>query len=241
MKTIMSFFILIISFCNLYAQTGTIQTKIENALTEAFHQQSPAPLTAIHEDLNKQSNPMSTYWQAYTLFYEGIYYLKTGQKDLCTSSIEKAENLLEKQANKTSETYALLAYIQSFTIQFKSGMEAGKLAAIVRNNGEKAIQLDSANTRAWYVLACNDYYTPAAYGGGLKAENYLLKALKAKSQTPQDPWFPSWGKEETYEMLIRLYLDKGKTEKARNYFNTLKELFPQSYCIGQLEEKFSKP
>lgn len=239
MKTSILSLLLLFFFCSFCTgQTGSIQSKIGTALNNCFREQSTVPLTVVYEQLQKQNNRMVPYWQAYTLFYESIYYLKTGQKELCKATLQKAEDLLNKQKNRTSEEYALLAYLQSFSIQFKSGMEAGKISASVNTNAEKALQLDSTNLRAWYVLGSTDYYTPTAFGGGQKAENYLKKAVHLPAQAMPNPWLPDWGKDEAYGMLIRLYLDKGQKEEARIYYETLKQQVPESYLIGEYAEKF---
>lgn len=239
MKTTILSLLFLFSFCSLRAgQSESIQSEIETALNDCFTQQSAAPLADIREKLEKQDNPMSVYWQAYALFYEAIYYMKTGQRDLCKNSIGKAENLLEKQQKKTSEDYALLAYIQSFAIQFAQGMEAGQAAATATANAEKAVQIDSTNVRGWYVLASMDYYTPAAYGGGKKAENYLKKAVSLPDPTARDLWDPFWGKDDAYGMLIGLYLQQGKKEEARVYYEALRKRSPESYLVGQYAEKF---
>ena len=88
--------------------------------------------------------------------------------------IKEASAILNDIGNKTSETYALLALVQSFSIQFASGMEAGRISAGIRENAGKALELDSTNVRGWYVLGSNDYYTPASFGGGKKVEYSLL-------------------------------------------------------------------
>lgn len=239
MKTAILFLLLVFSFYSLWAgQAQSIQSKIETALNDCFTQQSANPLINIREKLEKQENRMSVYWQAYILFYECIYYMKTGQKDLCRSTLSKAEHLLEKQTNPTSEEYALLAYIQSFAIQFAQGREAGQAATTATANAAKATQLDSTNVRGWYVLASMDYYAPAAYGGGQKAENYLKKAVSLPDPTARDLWRPFWGKDAAYGMLIGLYLQQGKKEEARIYYEALRKRSPESYLVGQYAEKF---
>lgn len=239
MKTTILSLLFLFSFCSLRAgQPESIQSEIETALNVCFTQQSATPLAEIREKLEKQDNPMSVYWQAYALFYEAIYYMKTGQRDLCKSSVDKAEDLLEKQQKKTSEDYALLAYIQSFVIQFAQGREAGQAAATATTNAEKATRLDSTNVRGWYVLASMDYYTPAAYGGGQKATNYLQKAVSLPDPTVRNPWLPAWGKDDAYGMLIGLYLQQGKKEEARVYYEALRKRSPESYLVWQYAEKF---
>lgn len=219
-------------------QTLPIQERIEKGLYACFAAQSAEPLTSLYTELEKQNTPPTSYWMAYTKFYEAIYALKTQKAEAAKNCIRQAITLLENIKNKTSEDYALLAYIQSFSIQFKTGIEAGKTSGEVIANGQKALQLDSTNLRAWYVLGSNDFYLPAAYGGGQKVESYLKKAVELAPQSVANPWFPSWGKEEAYELLIRFYLNKEKAAEAQKYYEALKAAYPESYLIAQYAEKF---
>ena len=215
-----------------------IQERIEKGLYACFTAQSAEPLASLYTELEKQHTPLASYWMAYTKFYEAIYDLKTQKVDLAKNCIQQAITLLENTKNKTSEDYALLAYIQSFSLQFKTGMEAGKISGEVAANGQKALQLDSTNLRAWYIVGSHDFYLPATYGGGQKAESYLKKAIELSPQPVTNPWFPSWGKEEAYGLLIRFYLNKEKTAEARKYYEALKASYPESYLIVQYAEKF---
>lgn len=216
-----------------------VQKRIENKLYACFTEQSVQPLTSLYPELEKQNTQLTPYWIAYTKFYEAIYYLKTQDTEQAQKCLAEAELLLEKIKDKTSEDYALLAYLESFSLQFKSGTEAGKISAKVTANAQKAVQMDSTNLRGWYVSGSHDFYMPAAYGGGQKAESYLLKAIRLPAQNLPHPWLPSWGKAEAYDMLIRLYLGKGNTTEARKYYESLKTAYPESYLISQYAEKFN--
>ena len=131
----------------------------------------------------------------------------------------------------------MLALLQSFSIQFKSGMEAGAMSSKVKNNVKKAIKLDEQNLRAYYVAGSNDYYTPEKYGGGAEVENYLLKAISLPDQKIKSVVLPSWGKESAYEMLIKWYIKKENWAKAKQYFTEANTLYPQNYPISQLAVK----
>ena len=54
---------------------------------------------------------------------KSVFYLKLGKKEDSGKVIKEASAILNDIGNKTSETYALLALVQSFSIQFASGME----------------------------------------------------------------------------------------------------------------------
>lgn len=158
--------------------------------------------------------------------------LKKSEKVL-DSGIEK----LEEIDQKSSEHFALLALMESFSIQFSAGIKVPFISANVKKNGEKAIELDSLNLRAYYVLGSNDFYTPAQYGGGKKAENYFKKAIQLKSQSVKNPFLPSWGKNSAYELLIRFYINKEQFSEAKKYFQEAIALFPNDYMINQLASK----
>jgi pentatricopeptide repeat protein len=211
----------------------SIQYKIEYAMYESFTEGKTASLDKIHNQLQeiKPQNNIVTYWMAYVNYYQSVLFLKTKDKDSCLLKINSGIELLEKQQKKNSEDYALLALLQSFSIQFKSGLAAGRISAKVTDNAEKAIGLDSLNLRAWYVLATNDFYTPDNFGGGKKTEAYLKKAISLPDQSQKSTYLPSWGKEYAYELLIQCYLKKDMPDDAREIFKSAIQLFPDSYTI----------
>lgn len=217
----------------------SIQFKIENAMYASFSEGNTDPLSKIFNQLNsiKPKNNFITYWMAYIHYYESVFLLKTKDKSASQTKINDGIILLQKQKKKNSEDYALLALLQSFSIQFKSGMAAGMISSKVVDNAEKSIALDSLNIRAWYVLASNDFYTPESFGGGKKAENYLKKAISIPEKTQRNPYLPTWGREYAYDMLIRLYIKEDKLDNARETLKSASILFPNSYMIKQYENK----
>jgi hypothetical protein len=109
----------------------------------------------------------------------------------------------------------------------------------VNKNVNSAVSLDSTNLRAWYVSASNDFYTPEQYGGGKKAEKYLLKAISLPAQKIKNGYLPSWGKEESYVMLITLYVQNEKWDLAKKYYQEGIAAFPKSYQFNQLASKLA--
>ena len=124
--------------------------------------------------------------------------------------------------------------MESFSIQYASGIEVPFISKRVKQNAEKALQLDSLNLRAYFVLGLNDFYTPEQYGGGKKVEDYLLKAIKLNDQSVSNPYLPSWGKNTAYEMLIRLYINHKLFAEAKKYYQEAIALFPDDYMINKL-------
>ena len=107
----------------------------------------------------------------------------------------------------------------------------------IQEHGQLALSMDSANLRAHYVLGNNDFYTPKAFGGGKKVEKYLKKALSLPAQTVPNPFLPSWGKEESYELLIRHYIREEKWAAAKKYHRLGMEEFPDSGLLTVLSKK----
>jgi tetratricopeptide (TPR) repeat protein len=215
-----------------------IQQKVLNAFVNAKITQSDKNLIALEQALlglhKKNNNDIITYWYSYTCYYHSIIFMiekeyKSSEKIL-NEGIEQLKNI----TNKNSEHLALLALLESFSIQYASGIEVPFISNRVKQNAEKALQLDSINLRAYYVLGSNDFYTPIQYGGGKKAAGYLLKAIKLNDQSESNPFLPSWGKNNAYEMLIQLYINNKQFTEAKKYYQEAIALFPDDYMINKL-------
>lgn len=217
-----------------------IQEKIYNAFVQSFMAKNNNELNLLNKDLENlystKKNNIILYWKSYLQFYSSIYYLKKGDKKTAEKEIDKGIDWLNDMKSKNSEDYALLAMLQGFGIQFK-GMKAMIVSSTIKKNIKRAIAIDSTNLRAYYVYASDDFHTPKKYGGGEEAEEYLLKAISFPVQKIKNDYLPSWGKEESYEMLIKLYIKKEKWELAKKYFQEGIKEFPESYTINQLASK----
>lgn len=186
------------------------------------------------DELYKAKNQnIILYWQGYLQYYTAIFYLQQTNKKAAENETDKGLNCIKSIKSKNSEDYALLAMLQSFSIQFKPG-SAMATSEEVTKNIQNAIAIDSANPRAYYVLASNNFYTPKKYGGGKLVEQNLLKALSLPAQKTPNKYLPSWGKEESYEMLIRNYIQDKKWDSAKQYYEKGLKEYPQSYIINQL-------
>ncbi len=214
------------------------QAKVEQALGGAFKTRNIDSFNALERQFNISKHNQKPYWTAYLAFYKSIYYLKMGDKTTCEKLINESISKLDKTA-KTSEDFALLAYLQSFSVQFHKGMAAGFVASKVKRNAEKAIALDANNARAYFVLGSNDFYTPSAYGGGKKVEEYLTKAISVPDRKTQDSTAPTWGKDSAYEMLIKFYIKQKKGDLAKKHFADAQKLYPKSYAINDLAKQMT--
>ena len=172
---------------------------------------------------------------------ETIYFMRNKQAKEAEHIINRACDDMEQLNKKNAEDYALLASVQNLAIQFRSGMAAGKLSNEAVANAQTALQMDSTNLRAWYVLATNDFYTPAFFGGGKKTERYLLKALSCPAQQVPNPYMPSWGREEAYQLLLTYYVQKEQYEQARVLLNAAQKEYPNGrWFITEFEQQLKK-
>ena len=217
-----------------------IQNKIYNSFVQCVmlkDQKSLTKLSVELEELNKvKKQNIILYWRSYLQFYLAIYHLEIGDQKRAEQQIDIGIDWLNEMKNKNSEDHALLAMLQSFGIQFK-GLQAMFISGSIKKNAKRAIATDSKNLRAYYVYASNDFYTPKKYGGGKETEEYLLKAISLPAQKMKNDYLPSWGKEESYEMLIKLYIKKEKWDLAKKYFQEGIKEYPDSYSINQLASK----
>ena len=231
--------VLVLTSNEIYGQSEqphSIQVEIIRAFEVSIAAGNTTLLESIKNRLKSNDSQMAVYWSSYAKFYESLYYLKNQDEKRAKKIINSAISMLEKVPDKNSEIYALLAYLQNFSIQFSGGFSAAFTSGKVKNNAEAALKLDSLNLRAWYVLALNDYYTPAAYGGGKKCENYLLKTVSLNPKSSPYNYMPSWGKNDAYALLIGYYIKNEKFSKAKENLKIALSLYPDDKMIKQYDE-----
>lgn len=219
-----------------------IQGKIYNAFISDISKKTNT-LQGLKDQLTKidkgKQNRTLLYWQCYLQFYKTILYSQTGKKDQAKEEVELGIEILNNLSNKSSEEFTLLARLESIALQF-AGMNIMSLSKSMNDNIQRALQLDKNNLRANFVYGSIDYYTPVTFGGGKKAEQYLLNAIKLPNQNDQGKYEPTWGKDEAYETLINLYLRNGEKDKAKFYFEEASKKYPKNFQIMALKEKVLK-
>ncbi len=218
-----------------------IQAHVQNAFVNGKISNSDKDLAGLEKELlsmnRNNNNSIITYWYSYACYYHSILFLMQKENKRAEKILDEGIIQLNKIPNPNSEHLALLSLMESLSIQYASGMEIPGISKQARQNAEKALQLDSLNLRAYYVLGSNDFYSPAQYGGGKKAAGYLLKAIRLKEQSVANPILPSWGKNSAYEMLIRVYIKQKLYDEAKKYYKEASALYPYDYMIIKLSEE----
>lgn len=220
-----------------------IQDKIHLAFAQDMEKQTSIMLPDLYDKLSKlnktRNNNIVTYWSSYTQFYLTIYFMQTNDQVKAKKTVDLGVSLMDEMPRKTSDDYVLLSRLQGLSLQF-AGMKAMFISQAMIKNGKIALELDENNIRANFIYANNDFFTPAIYGGGKKAEKYFLKAIALPSQLIQNDYLPSWGKEESYEYLIRLYIRNKQWDSAKKYSKEALYLFPDNFLLNQLSDQLDK-
>jgi hypothetical protein len=205
------------------------EDSIEEALASMFvnknFKEIDAKLNLISND-TEISTSNKTYWKCY-IFYNKSIFFKTTLKDddNASKTIDLAIENLEKNP-KTSEDFALLAACKSFSIQFANMTQLSKISGEVLDYANKALELNSKNIRAYYVLASNNFYTPKMFGGMSKVEEYSLTGLACPNTLNDDTYSPYWGKPKLYALYIKYLETENRKEDAEKYKIIAKKEFP---------------
>lgn len=227
---------------NVDSVLNNIQAKVYNAFVSDISKKTDElqKLKIQLATLEKgDQNRILVYWRSYLQFYNTIFYSQTGKKSNAKEEITVGIELLNNISNKSSEEYSLLARLESIALQF-AGMNVIRLSKRMNDNIQRALQLDGDNVRANFVYGSIDYYTPPAFGGGKRAEQYLLRSIQLNEKDHAGNFNPTWGKDEAYELLINLYLKNKENEKAKALFEEALKIFPENYQIMALREKVYK-
>lgn len=220
-------------------KTPSIQQQIQNAFYQSFALQNTQNLDNLEIQIteNQPDENLKNYWISYLNFHKSIFYLQSKNKPKAQEFLSKSLEILQSTKNKNADDYALLANIRSFSFVFLENQnEAMKIDSEVKSYLQKGFKLDKENPQLLAVAGAYDAQTPKEYGGGKKAENYLLKVISSNKSLAHND-LPSWGKSQAYEHLTRLYIIENQKDKARKILEQFKRDFPNHHALSQLETK----
>ncbi len=231
------------TFRTLGAQSDlvNIQSRIEAALGKSFGTSSSDALDSLITDLEGEDQSLADlriYWLAYAHFYKVIFDLYGPNKSVENAKLgcANAIGLLEALENPNSEDFALMAYIKGFTLQWVTGQEIASESQKAGQWAGMAVELNSQNPRAFYVLGNQDFHTPQAFGGGKKARGLLETALELFKQSPPNPILPSWGMSDTYAALVKVYKRDGELDRMKATLEEGLAKFPSDHELNRLNK-----
>lgn len=222
----LSYFSLALCFFYLSAHLTLSADNYQQRIDTAFYQftkfTSMEEIDRIVQELDKipNKNRLHIYWGAYAKYKQALAYSELHKEEkscrkACANILSNALKALEKNPHKSSEDYALMSVIKNLSISFSPGLKIPFLSNSSRSDAQAAISADPENIRAYIAAGVQDYYTPEMYGGGKLYEDYFLKALNLPDKKTQNPYEPSWGREEAYIYLVIHYYRLGEKEKAK--------------------------
>lgn len=227
--------------CVKTQEEQNIHNRIMDAFMNSFVEQNSSKIVSLIDEFtslyHKSNNSIFLYWKGYTHYYCSIFYLKNGEVSKSYEELKKGIDVLESIKIKNSEDCALLSMLHSFSCQFLKFPKVIQASKSATDYIERALKLDDNNPRVYYVLANNDYYTPKTYGGGNKVEEYALKALSISIQKIDNPYLPSWGRQESYELLTNYYIKKNNIKQAKKYIELGLLEYPDSHTLKYNKSK----
>ena len=215
-----------------------IQSRVDSIVGYCFSVKDEKELNTILKDLKEeyQKHPVdiNLYWQGYVQYYTSILQDFTDRSSEGKKTLKDGIETLEKTNKKNSETYALLGMMRSFSIRYNK-FSAIFISKEAQKCASKAIQLDPKNPRGYYVKGSHEYYTPKNMRNNSKAIDNLKKTIQYSHTALSNPFMPSWGEKEAYELLIRLYKETKEEEKAKEYYKEAKNRFPNNYRFNDFD------
>jgi tetratricopeptide (TPR) repeat protein len=197
----------------------------------------------------QEKDYLSHYYLACADYRICIMYINQKEDNLASDYLEEGIKHLEESIelnSNFSESYALLASLLGFKIGLKWYLGI-TLGPKVGSYFERALQIDSLNPRTYLLLGISKYNTPKMFGGGMdKAESNLIKAIQLYGiNSPPDSLLPTWGHEEAYAWLGKVYMEKKEYEKAQIQFEKAMEIKPgygwvKYQLLNELNEKIKK-
>lgn len=247
MKTIMNLLVLVCMTFSIFAQGDktsllvNLQEKIDSCFVVSYKEKDVTPLLEVEKSIDgiKMNNYLPQYWGAYLKLNLSIMYSKIGDDVKGEESINEAINMLNAIENKDAEVFALFAYSQCLSIQYVRGMQAGMISQSAGQNVKNARKIDENNIRAWYVSGVLDFYTPKSFGGQKECEQFFKKAISLEEKNTDNPYLPTWGKEDSYIMLINYLLVNERKNEAEQYYKEAISAFPSSSSLQELGKYFS--
>ncbi|MEN8203938.1 MAG: hypothetical protein ABFS28_15165 [Bacteroidota bacterium] len=143
------------------------------------------------------------------LYYEAHCYIlmsfidRTGANDSYLDQAETSINKMLELVPEEGEVYALQAFYHTGRLVVNPAERAMTTAPLVSQSLGKALSLDPGNPRALYIKLSNEMGTAQYFGQDTapmcKQAQLLLDTWD--SHTPESPIHPSWGKEQTEEIV----------------------------------------
>lgn len=198
---------LLVISASLFAQDSKYEAAMQSGLKLLLECKTMNDYLTAANQFERIAKVEKSHWLPvyYTSYCHLIAALQTDDEGVKDQYLDKALLQAEKanslKANN-SEIYTLIGYIQYMKLSVSpltrmSFMKSSKISL------DKAIQLNPANPRPYFVQGQNIFYTPAVFGGGKAAAKPFFEQAAAKFRDfkPEDHLAPNWGASRNSRLL----------------------------------------
>jgi tetratricopeptide (TPR) repeat protein len=159
------------------------------------------------------------------------FHLSSKANEDAEKSLQEAQKYLEKAMAvdpSFGESFALYAFLLGLEIGLHPE-KAMTLGMATFDYAARAIEKDPENPRIHLLKGISLFYTPEAYGGGIDnaIDSFNRAATLFEKEIVNDPFKPSWGKEEAYTYLGISYKQKKDVEKAKEMLQKALAINPE--------------
>lgn len=204
------FFLVLLSFtpARMYSQAETDSSVYNMGLKMLSAANTAEKYTETAGYFAKVAEQNPSHWLAN--YYTALSYILgaqlSGDQKYREELLDKAQPFIDKaQGLKKDEpeNFVLQAFLYQVRLLIDPQSRAISLSQKAESVLKKAIAADSANPRAYFLLANNIYYTPPVFKGGPKnALPVFIKAEEKFRDYKVNPSFlPNWGRKQNEEMI----------------------------------------
>lgn len=207
-KHFISILVLVFTAANLFSQSESDSGLYNKGLFLLDKSRTAEDYVATAGYFEKLSAGNPSHWLAD--YYAALAYILAGQRQTDNKKrdamLDKAQPFIDKsfaRRNGEPELYVLQAFLYQVRLQADPQGRSISLSQKAETSLKKAIEADSTNPRAYFLMANNIYYTPPMFKGGPKnALPVFLKARdKFRNYKASLTFLPDWGQQQNEEMI----------------------------------------
>jgi hypothetical protein len=148
---------------------------------------------------------LAYYYAAETQILNGLMQKEMTGNDAIADKAEALMNIADSLQKNNSEVSCLRSMIGTLRMLVNPMQRYMQFAQQINGSLETAKKQDPSNPRPYYLQGQNLKNTPEQFGGGCKtAKPILEQAISLYGAfKPASPLHPSWGKEQTAELLAQ--------------------------------------
>ncbi|WP_370086456.1 tetratricopeptide repeat protein [Ekhidna sp.] len=193
---------------------GQFEKAMGKTIPEIFKAETPDALQSAINQLNRIGEAEADRWEPY--YYVAFGYIRMSDMyesgtdkdkylDLALEAVDKGDQINPND----SELTALRGYVHMMRLVVDPATRGMKYSGMAFNSFQTAVQQNSENPRAHYLLGRMQYGTAQFMGNGDGGACESLNRAKElfENEQPESPIAPQWGK-ETNEKTIAMICNK---------------------------------